>query len=432
MIVTADWVVPVSSPPIRAGALQVRGARITSVGTLAEMTKAHPSDDVHELPGCIVAPGLVNAHTHLALSALAGLIDERQMVPWLSSVVRATRELSADDLADSAALGAVRCLEAGVTWVGDIAYGPESLSAAGDLGLGGVFFWEILGIAPSMLAETLAEREFPTTGDACRGRSRCGLSPHAPYTSGPSLIRAVHTAARDADVPFAIHLAESRAESQLTINGGGPLADPANRLAYGFHPPHKSPVSYVDALGALERAIAIHCVNLNVGDARKLARHASGVVLCPRSNEYLGNGSPPVDTLTGAGVTLALGTDSAASNDDLDLFAEARALRRIAPELSDRRVLEIMTVEGARVLGLQGLAGTIEADASADIIAVEAAPTDDPVGALLAKGGRDNLRAVMSAGTWRILDGRSTLALRGVEKAGARVTEKARAALARA
>lgn len=428
MIVTADWVLPVTGPPIRQGAILVRRNRIRELGALDEI-RAHSRDEVHSLDGCIIAPGLVNAHTHLALTALAGVPDERRMVPWLKQVVTAVRALDADDLAASVAYGAVRCLESGTTCVGDIAFGPESLSAAADAGLGGVFFWEVLGIGPSELPETLAEREFPGA-DGGAGRARSGLSPHSLYTSGPRLLRAVHSLARAAGSPFAVHLAESAAETELLLTGAGPLEPVAMRQALGFKPPRKSPVGYADSLGILDGAIAVHCVRVDGRDAGYLAARAAGVVLCPRSNAHLDNGVPPVATLLEAGCRIALGTDSLASNEDLDLFAEARVLRDVAPSLTAQRTLEIMTVEGARVLGVDGRFGNLAPERSADFVAVTAPPTDDPVRTLLEVGGRGTVRAVMAEGIWRVLDGRPTPDLRQAERGAERVAARARAALA--
>lgn len=430
MIVTADWVIPVASPPIRHGALLLRGTKIREVGTIGDLVAACPRDAVHELPGCVVIPGLVNAHTHLSLTALGGLLDERELVPWLQRIVAATRVMSPDDHADSAALGAVRCLESGTTCVGDIAYGPESLSAAADAGVGGVFFWEVLGMSPSGLAEAMAEREFPTSAAACGKRSRCGISSHSPYTCGPGLIRATRQVARAAKAPFAIHVAESRDELRLLLTGDGGLESTAARLAYGFRPPRKRPVAYLDSLEVLDGAVAIHCVQVDGRDARVLAEKASGAVLCPRSNARLGNGAPPVALLDEAGVVLALGTDSAASNDDLDLFAEARALRAVAPGLTADRTLRIMTTEGARVLGVGALYGTLEPGRSAELVAVRTGPTDTPIETVLEAGGASTITAVMSSGLWRVIDGVLVGELSAIERAAAEVTEKARSALA--
>ncbi len=411
MIVAGDWVLPVEGAPIRHGAVRIRGQFVREVGYAPELRAAHPGEETHDLSGCIIAPGLVNAHTHLALTGLAGIADATSMSPWLRQIARASSALDPDDLAASVTLGARMCLASGTTCVGDIAYGPESPSAAADVGLGGVFFWEVLGVEEADLGPHLQAKDFPAAAaDACRGRTACGISAHAPYTSGPGLIRAAHAMAAELGVPFAMHMAESRAESRLLLHGTGELADVAERLAKGFRPPGRGAVGYLDSISALKGTVAVHCVEVDERDASTLAASAAGVVLCPRSNARLGNGRAPVGALLAAGCRIGLGTDSLASNADLDMFSEARALRELAPELTAERTLRILTVEGAEVLGVGAKHGLLGPGRHADLIAVEAPDTDSPVEALLAAEGRDAVRAVMSGGVWRVLGGKLTTA----------------------
>ena len=433
MIVTADWVLPVSRPPIREGAVFIRGRRIADIGTVAELTARHPRAVVNTYPGCVVLPGLVNAHTHLSLTALAGLVPSMPFPDWLRRISAATRALDADDFAASVAAGAMACLRTGATVAGDIAYGPEALSTAGDMGLGGVFFWEVLGIEAEELPAALERLEFPRDATECAGgRLRCGVSPHAPYTSGPGLLAAAHRFAAGRRAPYMVHIAESSHEVRLLVRGGGPLAPVAQRLARGFTPPRTSPVTYLRDLGVLEGAVAVHCVHITADEAEMLATRAQGVVLCPRSNRYLHNGAPPVAMLHGLGADMAVGTDSAASNDAIDLFAEARALGGLDPELTEKRLLSMLTLEGARVLGVQDLLGSLEPDKQADLVIVACAPTDDPVASVVRTGSPERVRAVMSAGAWRILDGQPVIVTTRIEAATAAVRDKAARVLARA
>jgi cytosine/adenosine deaminase-related metal-dependent hydrolase len=431
MLVSADWVLPIEAPPIRRGAVLVVNGRVARVGALdafADVPERMPRVD---LEGCILLPGLVNAHTHLSLTALEGLVPSADFTTWLGRVVPAIRGLDPDDMAASAALGALRSIAGGVTAVGDIAYGPEAGATASDLGLAGVFFWEVLGVPAGALHRVLHGMEFPERNDhGRRGRDRIGLSPHTPYTSGPGLLQAVAQYARENGFPLAVHVAESIAESQLTRHGTGPLLDVASRTAEGFEVPHTSPVSYLARLGVLDDALAVHCVHLAPGDAATLAEKARGVVLCPRSNAFLHNGFPPVDSLERAGATLALGTDSAASNEgSLDLFAEARALRDVEPSLSPSRLLRMLTIEGARTLGVDSLFGSLVQGKQADLVAVRVGTTEDPVGAVIDHGAPEAVEAVATAGVWRIREGRPTFPDAPIERAATVAVEHARAAL---
>ncbi len=430
MLIAGDWVVPVLGEPIRDGAVVVRAPVIADVGPLEAMRERYPSLPVREHPGCVIAPGLVNAHTHLALTSVARVVGRAPFPEWLGRVAAVMRVMDADDIAASCTHGALLSIRAGVTTVGDVAYGPEAPAAAADLGLDGVFFFEVLGIEAEELPQRLAEMEYPQDGESCRaGRTVCGLTAHAPYSSGPGLIQAAYGLAQQRGVPFAMHLAESDAEIRLLDSGSGPFVSLAARLAHGFAPPACGPVEYVHRLGALRGVIAVHCTKATEREMSLLAREAAGAVLCPRSNRILGNGAPPVRELRARGVRLALGTDSLASNDDLDLFEEARALRRLDATIEPQRLLSILTIEGASVLGVEDRVGALTPGRYADVIAVQTGPTDDPVGALLEHGRAATVRTVVSAGVLRVADGKPTVLSRPIEHASARVAEKAARAL---
>lgn len=431
MIIAADWVVPVSGPPIHFGAVRVHGATIAEVGRADHMRRGHPDVPYHEYRGCAIAPGLVNAHTHLSLSSLKGLLPPAQFEKWLKGMTPAVLGLDEDDYAVAAAFGALECLRSGVTVVGDMVYGPEAPSSAADIGVGGVFYWEVLGVSAEGFMASLESREFPMDRDVCHGRTICGLGPHAPYTAGPELLRAIHAFASKQDLRVAIHVAESPAEMRLLASGAGPLAAVAQRLASGFRAPGTGAVQYLERIGALRDVVAIHCVHLMPGEAELLAARASGVVLCPRSNEHLRNGRAPVTALREAGARIALGTDSLASNTDLDLFAEARALRALDPGMTPERLLSIMTLEGATVLGVQDQYGALAHGHHADMIVIDVGETSSPVQALIEDGTPDRIRAVISAGVWRIIDGQARFPTTEIENENARVATKAARAIER-
>jgi cytosine/adenosine deaminase-related metal-dependent hydrolase len=196
------------------------------------------------------------------------------------------------------------------------------------------------------------------------------------------------------------HVAESPAEDALVRRGTGRLVSLAKRLAPDFETPGTGTVAYLDSLGILEDLIAIHAVQVDQTDIELLAEKARGVVLCPRSNLYLDCGAPPVRELREAGVAIALGTDSIASNRDFDLFEEARALREIDPKLTAETLLESMTSAGARLLGLDGH-GVLAAGGPADMTVLLLGGTDQPVRDVIGTARRKDVAAVMSAGVWR-------------------------------
>ncbi|MDO8964607.1 MAG: amidohydrolase family protein [Coriobacteriia bacterium] len=430
MIVGADWLITGVGAPTRRGGVYCHASQVVEVGTFDDLVAAHPAQPAEYFADCIITPGLVNAHTHLSLTVLQGLTPRGEFAPWLGTVTRAVLAMGHDDFAASASLGAIESLQCGVTAVGDIVYGPEALAATADAGVAGAFFWEVLGIDAADLSGELADSEFPTGRGSCTtGRTRCGISPHAPYSSGPQLLQATHTIAAAHGVGYAVHVAESLAESELTRHGAGPFAPIARRLAPDFTTPRRSPVAYLDSLGVLDDALAIHCVQVDADDIRLLKQKTRGVALCPRSNEYLGNGHPPVSELYAAGVTIALGTDSAASNADLDLMNEVRAIRRLGPAITSRRLLRMVTTDGARALGLGDTLGSLEPGKQADVAVFRIAATADPETAVVKKAGRDTLAAVITAGSWRVRDSRPCFPTGAADRAGARAREVAQRAI---
>jgi len=407
MLVTADWVVPISRPPIRDGAVLIEHGVIAQIGRLCDFgSLAETVPTRVDLPGCTVMPGLVNAHTHLSLTAMEGLLEPADFEVWLPRLVSAMRAWEPGDYAASATLGARRCLEAGVTVVGDIVYGPEGAAVAADAGLGGTFYWELLGLkAPQLYAE-LERLEFPAGAEgACGTRVRCGLSPHSAYTSGPGFLRAVHAAAEELSLPVAIHVAESRAEFDLLMHGTGPLADVAARLAPDFEVPGMTPVCYLDRLGVMDGATAVHLCHVSPTDISRLSATIRGAVTCPRSNAFLGNAHPPIGRLLAHALPVGVGTDSAASNHDLDLMSEVRAIHEIDPSIPTSTLLQMATLMGAVALGVEDRFGVLETGMQGDLAAFRLGETIEPEADLVKRAGRDTLAAVCTAGKWRVREG---------------------------
>lgn len=433
MLLSADWILPGLRRPIRDGAVLVRDGHVVDVGRRDELVRQAPDDERRHFDGCVLTPGLVNAHTHLSLSALHGLLAPSRFEEWLPRLGRAMSDWGVEDYAASAALGVRQALAAGTTVVGDIVYGPESAHAAAVAGVGGVFYWEVLGVGASELFAELERHGFPRPGDGeCGARIRCGLSPHSTYTSGPALLRAAHEAAGDLGVPLAIHVAESAAEVEFTRTGGGPLSEMAARLAADFVPTGEAPVAYLDRLGVLDGVSAVHLCQLAPTDVARLASTVRGAISCPRSNRFLSNRVPPVGELVAAGVPVGLGTDSTASNTDLDLMAEVRALQASDPTLEPAQLVRMVTTDGAVALGCEDRFGMLEPGMEADVAVFRLGAVSSPESEFVARAGADTLDAVMTAGKWRVLDGRPVdeARARAVEQAAERSAEKARAALA--
>ena len=388
----ARWVIPVASPPIGNGAVAVVEGRIVAVGGFRELAATGAAGaEILDLGDSVLVPGLINAHTHLELSDLAGTPAATDYVGWIRGLLdgRARSEPARARLAAQREI--VRLVERGTAAVGDVANEPWSVPLLARSELLGVSFLEIYGFRAAdaqshldralCLLETLAaDSDVRAAGE----RWTVAATPHAPHTTSAPLLRALGARAAAARAPLSIHVAESEVERELLATGGGAFHDLLRERGQwddDWEPPRRSPVAWLDRVGLLgPRTLAVHAVHLDREDRALLRSRAVTVVTCPRSNERLAVGRAPVTELLREGVPIALGTDSLASNDDLDCFAEMAALRRVHPGLAPADVLRIATAHGAQALGLADRLGSIERGKLARLAVVPLeAPADDPL-----------------------------------------------------
>jgi cytosine/adenosine deaminase-related metal-dependent hydrolase len=388
-IYAASYLIPVATPPIAGGAIVTDNGRIVELGTLAEL-RGRYSVPVTDFPGCVIMPGLVNAHTHLELTHFPawklrkGLdYSPRTYVDWVIQVIKIRRALTANELIHSLWEGITKSLECGTTTVGDILTDRSLLRVYQESPLSARLYFEAIGQDDEhcaallhALGETLAS--FPG------GRLQPGLSPHAPHTLSARFMQEVVALAHSHAVPIAVHLAESPDEVRFLHDSSGSIAELLYPFAGWEHylpaPRRTTPTAYLDSLGVLTRLTAlIHSVHVTPADADILKRSEASVVLCPRSNERLAVGKAPAALLKKAGIPLALGTDSLASNDSLSLWDEMRFLRKAFPgTFSPAEVLAMATLGGAHALHLEGDAGSLEKGKQADFLVVKPARLPAP------------------------------------------------------
>ena len=365
--VRAGSVHPVTAPPITDGAVLVADdGRITAVAAHAQVPDPPGARRV-EFPDAVLVPGLVNAHTHLELTHLAGRNPEREFSRWIRTI-RALKDATTPEEFDHSAEQGVRdCWMAGVTCVADTGSTGAPLRALARLGARGIYYQEVFGPDPADRAATLAELRAAVArlGPVASGRARLGVSPHAPYTVSEPLYRAVAAFARREALPLAVHLAESREETALVRDGAGSFAEALRARGIPVQAHHCSPVQYLLQLGVLERAtgwLCIHCVQVDEGDIDILRRAGVGLASCPRSNRAHAHGTAPLAALRAAGIPVGLGTDSVVSAGDVNLWAEAAAAG-----LYEEEALQMLTIEGARALGLDADIGSLELGKQADL-----------------------------------------------------------------
>jgi len=390
-ILTASWVLPIAGPPLFHGRVAVEGGRVAWVGRRGD--PGEPEGPVRDLGEGVVLPGLVNAHCHLELSHLAGRIDGTGgFVPWVEGVV-ASRAQYPDEQMRAATAEAIGLLEErGTAAVGDVSNGLGHIDLLTGSRLSAVVFLELLAWDPARAEATLAwaDERVRSIGPARRPGVEVRLAAHAPHSVSPPLLRLLV----ERGGPAAIHLAESKEEADFLARGGGAWPAFLEKRGLGhvaFAVPGLSPVRYAESLGVLHpRLAAAHGVQVDAADRAILARRGVSVVLCPRSNRNLGVGTADAPALLAAGVRLALGTDSLASVETLDVLDDAVLLGRHFPSLDPAAIVRMATLGGAEALGLDELGAIVPGKKAA--LAFAAGEARDPHGWLLS--GEARLRAV--------------------------------------
>jgi len=367
----ARYLLPISAPPIEDGALLLRQGRVVAVGRRADLL-AEFAGEVVDFGDAVLLPPLVNAHTHLELSHFprwAALADKPlaagSFVDWLLHLIDIKRGLTEKDLAASLQDGLRQCLRFGTGAVGDILSTNRLSSHYTASPLYGRIYLELLGVDPTVWQDALLRSETEVAKGQL-GRLQLGLAPHAPYSLSAEALMAIYDVASRQRWPLTTHLAESPQESELLQVGTGELLErlyPA--VCWSEYRPaaaNCSPVVYLDRLGGLQSDnLLVHGVQVSQADCHLMAERGVTMCLCPRSNERLGVGRAPVADYRAAGVKLALGTDSMASNDSLSMWDELAAARRCyGAHLSPAELLKMATRNGADALGLKGEMGTLQ------------------------------------------------------------------------
>jgi 5-methylthioadenosine/S-adenosylhomocysteine deaminase len=369
---SADWLLPMDGDPVPGGALLIDDAgRMVSAGPDGAVPQPPGVPSTHHA-GSTLIPGLVNAHTHLELTGLAGAIDAPDFADWIRRIIALKATFDYDHFLRAARQGIADCHAMGVTTVGDTGDSGAVIEALHEAGGSGIAYQEVFGPDPAQCDASLAglqervadRRRFAT------GRVRIGVSPHAPYTVSGPLYRAVVAWAREQGLPVATHLAEPPGEVSLFRHGTGSFADMWRRRGIALPDGPVTPVEWLHRHGALgPDVLCVHVVHADDADIRRLASAGAAIAHCPLSNRAHAHGSAPLGAFLAAGLCVGCGTDSVVSVGRLDLLAEARAARGMAG-LDAADAVALCTREAARALGLGGEVGTITAGKWGDVVVV--------------------------------------------------------------
>jgi 5-methylthioadenosine/S-adenosylhomocysteine deaminase len=408
-LIHARWIVPVepAAAVLEEHAVAVRDGRIEAVLPASEARARFPAHEALVLENHVLIPGLINAHTHAAMSLMRGLADDLPLMRWLEDHIwpAEAKHVSRQFVYDGTLLACAEMLRGGVTCFNDMYFFPEAAIEAALASRMRSVHGLIVIEFPSPYASDAAD--YLRKGLELRDRYADHplvsfmLAPHAPYSVSDDSFRRVRTLAAELDLPVHVHLHETADEIARSLAQHG--VRPLERLA---------------ALGLLgPQFVAAHGVHLTAEEIRLLARQGCSVVHCPSSNLKLASGFAPVASLLRNGINVALGTDGAASNNRLDMFTEMRTAALLAKAVAGdaqavpaHAALRAATLSGARALGIDDRTGSIEPGKAADLVAVdlrapELRPCFDPLSQIVYAAGREHVSHVWIDGELLLAEG---------------------------
>jgi 5-methylthioadenosine/S-adenosylhomocysteine deaminase len=394
----ARWVVPVEPAGVvlEHHSIAIRSGKIVALLPSAEAKARYRADHSVELDSHAVMPGLINSHTHAAMSLLRGVADDLPLMTWLQEHIWPAEQahVSAEFVHDGTALAIAEMLRSGTTCFNDMYFFPEvSAQVASQAGMRAAIGLLMIDFPTAWGS---GPEEYLTKGIAIREQYRNSpliqttFAPHAPYTVSDEPLQRLQVLAAELELPIHMHIHETTGEVSDAVAAGG-----------------MRPLERLERLGLLTpRLAAVHMTQLVTEEIALLAERNVSVIHCPESNLKLASGFCPVHSLMGAGVNVALGTDGAASNNDLDLLGELRTAALLAKGVSGdatalpaHRALQMATLNGARALGLEQLTGSLLPGKAADLIAVnlggiESQPLYDVASHLLYATSRNQVEEV--------------------------------------
>ena len=392
MILRAKYVMSNSRTIIENGAVAIQGSQIVDVGRYLAIQNSGTAP-IYDLGEAVLMPGLVNAHAHLDLTSSADSVQRTpKFTDWILQIVG---KRTPSTIEPSVREGVQQSLAGGATTVGDIDGTGNSAQILRDTPIRKVVFFEVLGFSGERTATGLARLATylasPPVPDSLLTPA---LSPHAPYSTSADIYRECVMS----NLPVCTHIAETKEELEFLSRGTGAFLDYLEAFGIStaeWSPPQLTPVQYMKMLGLLRKdSLLVHCNYLTDADMGLLTESGASVVFCPRSHHYFYHTDHPVAQLIEKGINVAIGTDSLASNWSLSLLDELRFLARTQPYIRPETLLDMVTYNGAKVLGLAQV-GRLEKGWQADIIAVQIPNDGRPVIEQILDESSENLLTVV-------------------------------------
>ncbi|WP_324831010.1 TRZ/ATZ family hydrolase [Pseudomonas saxonica] len=411
LLLLPTWLVPFEPAGVvlKDHGVGIEGGRIVFIGPREEALK-HTAIETRELPDMLLSPGLINAHGHAAMTLFRGMADDLPLMTWLQDHIWPAegKWVDEDFVRDGTDLAIAEQLKGGISCFSDMYFYPKTATErVHNSGIRAQIAIPILDFAVpgASSADEALRQAIELFGDLkYHPRIKIAFGPHAPYTVSDENLEKVRVIADELDATIQMHVHETAFEVQQSIE------------VYG-----ERPMARLARLGLLgPRFQAVHMTQISDEDLSLLVENNASVIHCPESNLKLASGFCPVERLWLAGINVAVGTDGAASNNDLDLLGEtrtaallAKAVANSATALDAHRALRMATLNGARALGLESEVGSIELGKAADLVAFDLSglaqqPVYDPVSQLIYATGRDCVKHLWVAGKHLLNNGKLT------------------------
>lgn len=411
-LIHARWVIPVEplETVLEDHSIAIEDGRIIDILPTDIANSEYKANNVQQLHSHALIPGLVNTHTHAAMSLMRGMADDLPLMDWLQNHIwpAEAKWISSEFVQDGTELAIAEMLKSGTTCFQDMYFFPDVTARVADSSGIRANIGLIMIDFPTAWAQDADEyfRKGIAVHDQFRTNSLISSSfaPHAPYTVSDEPLERIRTYAEELDIPIHMHVHETAFEVDAAVKETG-----------------KRPLQRLSELGLLTpRLIAVHMTQLNDDEIQLLADSGCHIVHCPESNLKLASGFCQVDKLMQAGINIALGTDGAASNNDLDMFSEMRTAAQLAKAvacdasaLPAAQALRMATLNGAKALGLEKDIGSLQVGKAADITAVDLGqlqtqPVYHPISQLVYAAGREQVSDVWVAGRHLLKSGKLT------------------------
>ncbi|HRE18957.1 MAG TPA: TRZ/ATZ family hydrolase [Rhodocyclaceae bacterium] len=401
LLIEARWIAPVDTATVLTGhAVAIRGERIVAVLPVMETRQRFDAAQRIYLGDHLLIPGLINLHTHAAMSLLRGYADDLPLMEWLQKHIwpAEAAHVAPNFVHDGTLLACAEMLKGGITCFNDMYFYPQSAAEAAIK----AHMRVVIGITTMEFANNYAADadDYLNKGLAARDQYldhpliSFALAPHAPYTVSDATFERIATLSQHLDLPIHCHIHETQTEIEDSLTRFG-----------------MRPLERLRRLGLLgPNLIAVHGVHLQPDEIQLLAAHSSSIAHCPSSNLKLASGIPPIASALAAGINIGLGSDGAASNNRLDIFTEMRLAALLAKGISGdpaalpaHQALRMATLNGAKALGMENNIGSLTAGKQADLCAIDFSslpmqPCFDPLSHLVYAGDRSLVSHVWVGG----------------------------------